>query len=191
MEVASHAHAPAELAAALINALVPGSCRGQTYDEPRGDALRAAVANAVAGRPNRARIWAAADDAEHVSLAALAGSWSAVFDAAQAESETVARLVNALLSAAPVHPVLVNHDGEAWHLHAHADNTAPANGVAAICALGLANIAAAGQLDRLGRCHANACDRVYVDTSRNGSRRYCCGACQARAKSAAFRARRS
>jgi predicted RNA-binding Zn ribbon-like protein len=191
MMVANHAHASVELAAALVNALVPGECRGQPYDEPVGDALRAAVADAVAERPNRARTWADADDAEHVSLAGLARRWRAVFDAAQGEPETVAVLVNALLAEAPVHPVLVNHDDESWHLHAHAHDAAPVDGMAAICALGLATLAADGRLGRLGRCRAKSCDRVFVDTSRNGSRRYCAGACQARAKSAAFRARRS
>ncbi|WP_456236959.1 CGNR zinc finger domain-containing protein [Actinomadura physcomitrii] len=32
-------------------------------------------------------------------------------------------------------------------------------------------------------------DRVYVDTSRNGKRRFCSTACQNRVKTAAFRAR--
>jgi len=44
--------------------------------------------------------------------------------------------------------------------------------------------------DRLGVCTAPRCDRVYVDTSRNGSKRFCSTACQNRVKSAAFRERR-
>jgi predicted RNA-binding Zn ribbon-like protein len=42
---------------------------------------------------------------------------------------------------------------------------------------------------RLGVCSAERCDRVYVDTSRNGSRRFCSTACQNRVKAAAFRAK--
>ena len=42
--------------------------------------------------------------------------------------------------------------------------------------------------DRLGVCTAPRCDRVYVDTSRNGTRRYCSTSCQNRVKTAAFRA---
>ncbi|HEX8935998.1 MAG TPA: CGNR zinc finger domain-containing protein, partial [Pseudonocardiaceae bacterium] len=42
---------------------------------------------------------------------------------------------------------------------------------------------------RLGVCSAPRCDRVYVDASRNGTRRFCCTACQNRVKSAAHRAR--
>jgi len=43
--------------------------------------------------------------------------------------------------------------------------------------------------DRLGVCTAPRCDRVFVDTSRNGTRRYCSTSCQNRVKTAAFRAR--
>ncbi len=43
---------------------------------------------------------------------------------------------------------------------------------------------------RLGVCTAARCDRVYVDLSRNGTRRFCSTACQNRNKAAAFRARR-
>lgn len=42
---------------------------------------------------------------------------------------------------------------------------------------------------RLGVCTAERCDRVYVDTSKNGTRRFCSTACQNRVKAAAFRAR--
>ncbi|WP_405008879.1 CGNR zinc finger domain-containing protein [Kitasatospora purpeofusca] len=42
---------------------------------------------------------------------------------------------------------------------------------------------------RLGVCSAPACDRAYVDVSRNGIRRYCSTACRNRVKSAAHRAR--
>jgi len=46
-----------------------------------------------------------------------------------------------------------------------------------------------GLRDRLGVCTAPHCDRVYVDTSRNGSRRFCSTACQNRGKAAAFHER--
>jgi len=48
-----------------------------------------------------------------------------------------------------------------------------------------------GQADRIGTCSAAACDRAYVDVSRNGTKRFCSTACQNRAKTAAFRARQS
>ena len=45
------------------------------------------------------------------------------------------------------------------------------------------------QADRLGVCQAPVCDRVYVDASKNGTRRFCSTACQNRVKAAAHRAR--
>jgi predicted RNA-binding Zn ribbon-like protein len=42
---------------------------------------------------------------------------------------------------------------------------------------------------RLGVCSAPACDRVYVDGSKNGTRRFCSTQCQSRVKAAVHRAR--
>ncbi|MET8992500.1 CGNR zinc finger domain-containing protein [Nonomuraea wenchangensis] len=44
--------------------------------------------------------------------------------------------------------------------------------------------------DRFGQCEAHRCDAVYIDLTRNGSRRHCSSACTARAKTAAYRSRR-
>ena len=61
------------------------------------------------------------------------------------------------------------------------------SGWAAGCATGLAIVLGGEHFDRLGVCTAPHCDRVYVDTSRNGSKRFCSTACQNRVKTAAFR----
>ncbi|MPZ28052.1 MAG: hypothetical protein GEV12_16990 [Micromonosporaceae bacterium] len=45
--------------------------------------------------------------------------------------------------------------------------------------------------DRLGTCGADDCDRVFLDGSKNGSRRFCSITCQNRVKAAAFRRRRA
>nr|WP_246810580.1 CGNR zinc finger domain-containing protein [Ensifer sp. ENS09] len=42
---------------------------------------------------------------------------------------------------------------------------------------------------RFGRCHANGCDRAYIDVTRNGSKLYCSDACMARMKMVEYRAR--
>jgi predicted RNA-binding Zn ribbon-like protein len=103
--------------------------------------------------------------------------------------DDAARQVNALLVRTGARPELERHDGEPWHLHFHAaDNSLP-NGWAAGCATGLAVVLGGELHDRLGVCTAPRCDRVYVDTSRNGTRRFCSTSCQNRVKTAAFRAR--
>jgi len=58
-------------------------------------------------------------------------------------------------------------------------------------AVGLAYVLGSEYADRIGVCSAPDCDRVYVDVSRNGTKRFCSTACQNRVKAAAFRARRA
>lgn len=190
MEANAHPTSAVMLVVDLVNALTPGHARGRAVTPPTGPELRGAVATVLADRPNRARDWAAASDDEHEALRALAGRWRAVVAAADVP-DAAPPLVNELLADAPVAPVLVDHDDESWHLHAHPDDAGPTGGIAATAALALAGLVADRTLDRLGGCAATACDRLYVDTSRNGSRRYCSSACQARAKTAAYRARRA
>ena len=62
---------------------------------------------------------------------------------------------------------------------------------AAPMATGLAIVLGNPAVDRLGLCNAPVCDRVYIDVSRNGTRRFCSTACQNRVKAAAFRARKA
>jgi predicted RNA-binding Zn ribbon-like protein len=62
--------------------------------------------------------------------------------------------------------------------------------IAAESAMGLATVVRDGGLERLSVCAANGCSRVFVDTSRNRSRRYCDpGTCGNRTNVAAYRAR--
>ena len=105
--------------------------------------------------------------------------------------DDAARQVNALLIRTGARPELKQHDGEPWHLHFHAADDSLPNGWAAGCGTGLAVVLGGDYRDRLGVCTAPRCDRVYVDTSRNGTRRYCSTSCQNRVKTAAFRARLS
>jgi predicted RNA-binding Zn ribbon-like protein len=60
-----------------------------------------------------------------------------------------------------------------------------------ITAEAVARLIGAGEQARLGICTADGCDRVFVDASRNGSRRFCSTTCQNRVKTAAFRRRRA
>jgi len=94
-----------------------------------------------------------------------------------------------MLAETGARPQLDRHDGEPWHVHFHGAEESLAEGYAAGCATGLAIVLGSEARDRLGVCTAPRCDRVYVDTSRNGTRRFCSTSCQNRVKAAAFRAR--
>jgi predicted RNA-binding Zn ribbon-like protein len=162
------------VAAALVNALTPGEHGGRPV---RVDPGRAAE---VLGRP--------VAGAEATELTRLAGRLRPVFLAAEdGATDRVAELVNTLLADFRSEPRLSRHDGEPWHLHFTSAVAGTEWGAA--CATGLAVVVDGQATGRLGVCRADGCDRVYVDVSRNASRRFCSEACLNRTKVAAFRAR--
>ena len=185
MNFNSHTDAVVSVAVALVNLLTPGEDRGRRYRPPEADERTAAVGAVLRASGGREATWE-----EAAELCFVAAELRPVFEAVSAgDIDDAAAQVNALLIRTGARPELERHDGQAWHLHFHAaDNSLP-NGWAAGCATGLAVVLGGDLRDRLGVCTAPRCDRVYVDTSRNGTRRYCSTSCQNRVKTAAFRAR--
>jgi predicted RNA-binding Zn ribbon-like protein len=183
----SHLDTIVMVAVGLVNALTAGEEHGRAYHPPAGDDLPPAV-TAVLRTANPGYGDVSAADAEE--LRAAAAEFRAVFEAvARDEVDTAARQVNGLLARTGARPSLDRHDGEGWHLHFHGARDGLANGWAAGCATGLAIVLGTEDRGRLGVCTAARCDRVYVDASRNGTRRFCSTACQNRVKTAAFRSR--
>jgi predicted RNA-binding Zn ribbon-like protein len=183
----SHVDAVITAAVNLVNAVTPGDARGRAFEPPAGEELRARVIEALHSANPGARVPTAAEAAD---LAVVAGRLRAVFDAVDHGAvDSAAASVNALLAETGARPQLDRHDGEPWHMHFHASTDSLADGWAAGCATGLAIVLGTEMYDRLGVCTAPRCDRVYVDVSRNGTRRFCSTACQNRVKAAAFRAR--
>ncbi len=114
-----------------------------------------------------------------------------VFEASDREDEVaVVEQVNALLTKYPVAPYIAGHDSQSWHLHVAERGSTVATLVTAECVMGLAILVVDYGPTRLGVCSAERCDRVFVDTSPNRSRRYCSERCSSRANVAAYRARR-
>jgi hypothetical protein len=126
-------------------------------------------------------------DRDAASLGRLAGLVRGVA-LAGSQDEVVERL-NGLLGRAHPRPYATDHDGE-LHLHyAHPD--APLlEQLTTTVAMGLSQVVVQHGWQRLGVCSAEGCDDVYVDTSRNASRRYCSNTCASRSTVAAYRARR-
>ena len=104
--------------------------------------------------------------------------------------DTAARRLNDMLSVHPAHPHLARDDGR-WRLHHHPVDAALVPMVTAICAEGMARAIGTDAGGRLGACDSEDCDRVFLDASKNGSRRFCSTTCQNRVKAAAFRRRRA
>ena len=107
--------------------------------------------------------------------------------AAEDENEVIDRL-NELLGCAQVHPRMTNHDG-LLHVHYSRDDAPPVEQLSTTVAVGMAMLVTRYGWARLGVCGAQDCQDVFVDTSRNNSRRFCSETCASRASVAAFRAR--
>jgi predicted RNA-binding Zn ribbon-like protein len=192
VEFGSYLDTTVALAVDVVNALTPGACQGRPKRRPDGEELRSLVLSLFSDRPNRARIWESADDAELVALRDAAAELREVFEVLdRGETDAAAERLNALMRSHDARPELSRHDDQPLHLHFHESAASPTSGVVAGAATGLAMVLASTEGGRLGICRADSCDRVFVDTSRNASRRYCSTACQNRAKAAAFRARRA
>jgi CGNR zinc finger len=175
------------VAVRLVNLLTAGEAYGRRYAPPPPDRLADAIT--VLLRTTRSDPRDVTED-EAAEFGLIAGALRAVFEAvAEGRLDDAAGDVNGLLRLTGARPHLDSHDGEPWHLHFHGADESLVTGWAAGCATGLAVVLGSDLYGRLGVCTADRCDRVYVDTSRNGTRRFCSTTCQNRVKAAAFRAR--
>ncbi|PWJ52891.1 Conserved protein containing a Zn-ribbon-like motif, possibly RNA-binding [Quadrisphaera granulorum] len=98
-------------------------------------------------------------------------------------------LVNTLLSEGHALPQLVRHDGWGWHLHATPDDAPLDRRMAVEAGMAMVEVVRRGELSRLRRCSGDDCTDVFIDLSKNRSRRFCDGSCGNRAAVAAYRAR--
>ncbi len=187
MNFSSHVDAVVTVAVELVNALTPGDAHGRGYLPPEGEELAALATGALrAGRADTRDV----SPAEAAELGDLAWTMRLVFaDVAAGRLDGAAGQVNELLAQTGARPQLDRHDGEPWHLHFHGATDSLVTGWAAGCVTGLAVVLGSELHGRLGICTADRCDRVFVDTSKNGTRRFCSITCQNRTKAAAFRAR--
>lgn len=164
--------AAADLAAALVN-----TDPRATPDELR-DVLREHGYKPVG----------ALDEAGTAELFAWFRRLEAVF--ASADRDERVRMLNALLAQSATQPYISQHDDRAPHLH-FAPETAPTvERVRAYTAAGLAHVLCQDH-ERMGRCAREGCGVVYVDTSRNGRRRYCTTKCANRVHVAEHRERQA
>ena len=182
MNFGSYSDPEVGITVGLVNALTgPGA--DALADAQRRPHVAAVLAAATGRSPRVDR-----DGAER--LYRLAGQLRVVFErAAAGDIDACARRVNALLAEYRAAPQLIRHDDEPWHVHFHSEDAGLASRWGATCATALAVVLSNGTLDRLGICPAAGCQNVYVDVSRNGSRRFCSGGCLNRTKVSAFRAR--
>jgi predicted RNA-binding Zn ribbon-like protein len=97
-------------------------------------------------------------------------------------------LLNALLAETTSQPYISTHDGRAPHLHYAREDAPIDERVKAYTAAGLAELFCEDP-GRIGSCAREGCGSVFVDTSRNGRRRFCSTRCSNRVHVAEHRAR--
>lgn len=108
------------------------------------------------------------------------------------DEDAAVALVNALLADTGAVPQIVSHDGRGPHIHVSRATAPLADRVAAHLAMGLAGLIVDGETDRVRTCASPGCREVFIDMSRNRSRRYCDNrTCGNRLHVAAYRARKS
>lgn len=105
--------------------------------------------------------------------------------------DEAAKMVNEVLHQSATAPYLSRHDEVGWHLHVAKPDADWAEWLAALTATGLAELISGGGFDRMRVCAAHACDRAFVDESRNHSQRFCCPSCATRTRVNAYRARQA
>lgn len=101
-------------------------------------------------------------------------------------------LVNAMLADGEALPRLVIHDGYDWHIHATSDEAPLATRVLVEAAMAFVDVIRSDEYDRVRVCDADDCESVYIDYSKNGSKRYCdTGNCGNRMNVNAYRRRKA
>ncbi|MBX3093624.1 MAG: CGNR zinc finger domain-containing protein [Cryobacterium sp.] len=126
------------------------------------------------------------DDAE---LAEVVETRSQIHDLWELRRDDAVPHVNRLLSDASAMPFLVRHDGLDWHVHAVALSAPLAERIRVEVAMGLLDVIRSNEWERLRSCAAEDCTGVFVDLSRNGSKRFCSVRCSNRVNMIEHRAR--
>lgn len=187
MDFNSHVERLVVVTVELVNRLTPGLVGGRPVVVPDSDdELCEQVAEAVATRGYDGRT---SPGQARELLPWVARSRTVIEAVARGDAAPAAEAVNAMLADSRARPRLDPDDGGTYRLHFHGPDDSFVRGWAAGLAAGLAMAIGSDLGHRLGICEAPACDRVWVDFSRNAHRRFCSTRCQSRVKAAAHRRR--
>src|SRR3954451_2812133 len=186
----SHVQTLLETTVALVNGLTPGLDGGHGVlapDEERS--LRRTVREAINAQGYDVPLRRVSGDDARMIGAVAAEARRVIEDIDAADLARAAKRTNVLLRRTGARPQLDTHGPGVWNLHFHGPDDSFGVGCSAGIAAGLAMALGTTDAGRLGVCEAERCDRVHLDTSRNGGRRLCPVRCQSRTKAAAHRAR--
>lgn len=106
------------------------------------------------------------------------------------DEHIAAGLINTMLETYGASPRLSTHSGSP-HFHFEPLDTSIVTWLGTVTAMGLASVLVECGVERFGVCDSGTCIDVYIDTSRNRSRRHCSNTCSTREAVAAYRKRQA
>ncbi|MFT3699346.1 MAG: CGNR zinc finger domain-containing protein [Kofleriaceae bacterium] len=107
----------------------------------------------------------------------------------QLEEAGVVALVNELLRDGHALPQLVKHDRWDYHIHATPSDAPLARRMAVEAAMAMVDLVRTKELARMKSCEADDCKNVFVDLTKNRSKKFCDAGCGNLAAVKAYRAR--
>ena len=107
------------------------------------------------------------------------------------DRDAMAQRVNAMLRETEAQPHLERHDGFDWHLHTTPLDAPLIDRIRAEAALALVDVVRSDETARMRVCGAPDCTGLFIDLSRNGSKRFCSVRCGNRVNMIAFRERQA
>jgi len=180
MDFSHYTTKPVELAVALVNT------KGITKDELSDTSQMLAFLDeyrplwqGVANTPRKSDLTAVQE---------LRTSIREVFESA--DEHVAAKRINAMLESYGASPRLSTHSGSP-HFHFEPLDTSMVTWLGTVTAMGLASVIVEHGVERFGVCDSGTCVDVYIDTSRNRSRRHCSNTCSTREAVAAYRKRQT
>lgn len=128
-------------------------------------------------------------DRDAAELADVLSARTEIHDLWELSRDDAVPRVNALLRDASALPFLVRHDHHDWHVHAVELSAPLAERIRVEIAMGLVDVIRSNEWERLRSCEAEDCTGIFVDLSRNGSKRFCSVRCSNRVNMIEHRAR--
>lgn len=108
----------------------------------------------------------------------------------ESQEDDAVKLVNEMLRETRALPQLVKHDEWDYHLHATSAEATLDVRMLVEAAMAFVDVIRMQELGRLRVCAGSDCDNLFLDLSKNRSRRFCSTVCGNRANVAAYRQRR-
>jgi predicted RNA-binding Zn ribbon-like protein len=186
MNLACNVSRQVGLVTALVNLAIPGQEGGATYQPPPAAQIAARFGELLTPQAAGELLDVTDPGPQLIRLATDLHRALLAPDIA-----TTADRLNTLIARCAARPYLTDDVGQPYHLHFHGTRGSYVQALGGELATALALVIDMLGDRRFGACTAHNCDRVYVDLTRNNARRYCSDACAARAKTAAYRARKT